>query len=106
METFVTWSLIVVGTGIVWWEIRCLAYRIVQMVNDHSERLIEEEEISCEDMEDVEEAVGESTGVPVIIGVMRGTGNHPTITCEICDNEQCLTCNGQTCVKCGCEIAE
>jgi hypothetical protein len=108
METFTVCTLIVVGTGLVVWEIRGLPARIVEAMNEDDERfMLEQVDSVCWDEfdEDVDEAVGESAGLPAIIAVMKATsGEHPNITCGICSHEQCLTCSGRECMKCGMAI--
>jgi hypothetical protein len=108
MGTFAVCALIVVSVGLVVWEIRSLPARIVEAINEDDEKfMLEQVDDDCWDEfdEDVDEAVGESEGVPVIIALMKQSqGEHPNVRCGICSHQQCLTCSGRECMKCGMAI--
>ena len=86
METFVICALIILSYGLLLWEVRAIGRSIVKAVE---ESIVLQAEDGDED--EVDLAVGESAGVPVIIGLMQKVrAEHPTVRCDICDNKQCI----------------
>ena len=103
METFVVCVLIVLSFSFLVWEVHSIGRDIAAKIEAAIETVTED--IEDEEIDEVELAsmLGESDGVPVIIGLVRrrNSEEHPEITCGICNNSQCASCQGAECENCG-----
>lgn len=72
--------------------------RIEELKQDIFSPLVEMEHFCDDDDED------DDMDYETAVNKLATAAGHVNMTCDICQHEQCVTCSGTECVKCGVEI--